>query len=1721
MSSTVFIRLAVPGNENGRNQHIDDQEQFVIKFMKEFKVYDEIYAKNYAEIDGERLKIKSPDGFGLSLPSFLDGISSLVCELKKRFRELSGTVILQDPALFNQRLHPSIRKQPTERILFGNILHDEFYNHFNVFFKPGFTSTHPNGPEINTIWTHFEFDKVWPVTTEFTVKEWDDNSETWVLAKYLISVEGDAIRQIIVDQRHQPLQGSCVKRIYFVMKTPVVIKKQVNPMSAPEKKSYSNRVLDLPCGHNPNLRSSEKVLTENKVFCLEFGYNTFDECTFHIILSRLRCRWNIPIECGRFFDYYRKDIPHVIEDHKKSPYITEKPCDLSDRDFSDFLNAIFPQSRSGGDRKVADRISERRFTYTYLIEALLSRGSSVKDQLLLHRDRWLKFLRIIYDHVDDDADNSFWQRHNIYFQYFLSEKKGFQLCEAALEDLLNHVDNRPRLGDLIKVFKRLCLARKESGLSNQITEEEWKEGYRKVRKVILTPTRIIFLAPETIMANRAINGADHDGTRIIRATFRDDNFQKMRYNQLRDLLEERTLNHLRDGFVIYGRGFSYLASSNSQMRDGGAYFMERWNKTQLAEYKERYPRIRFPDPSFKPKIIDYRKKLGKFSKTGSIPKAMARLGQCFTQARRCDGVEICLQDYTMIVDAVGGAGQYKFTDGVGCISARLAAKICQSISIKCLPSAYQIRFRGLKGMLAIEPSIDEIADYFLNIYRKGFMIKESIESADLEPYTFKCLFRGSQLKFHSSRGKVEEWPIEMVKWSSPTPVTLNKPFINILDQVSAMQSLKCHKRVTARIEELLSMEMVNYSKWIVNEEQCRNRLEGMPRRVHFATLERKYGFVLSAEPFFRSIVKAAIDSSMSRLLRKLQIPIPSHLGRSVFGVVDETGQLQYGQVFVRYTENVDNKSPLKDFGTTLTGKVLVTKFPSLCEGDVRMYEAVDIPELYHLKDVIVFPQTGPRSQPDEMAGSDLDGDEYAVIWDAELFFERNEPAFAYSSEKPEVPFTSSEMDHKMNLFYAEYMKQEDVGVTSTNHLHQSDQFGINSDVCNAIAVKNAMALDYSKSGVAPPPLTSEWTFNHVTGINEPPERSERRPDFAANRYNGNVSYQSSRLLGQLHRELRCVNDVLASSSAKQVPIEIDPLLVWKRWEKYAEVARVQMIRYNGQLRSIMDTFGINTEAEIFSGCYREIRNRHSEREQDDMSLYNTETIIETQMTEIYRKYREQFFAEFLEGENAYMRLTEVENSRMSDDEKDVLRRVCREPNNKMMAKAVAYYRVCYAAAQKTGDQKLSFAWIAYDILNTVRQKNMFASDDILVPRPPQFKAICNHRKTFIDDDKQECIKNGGTHKFGKFIDRLLVTSSPFAPPLLDKQEERATDIIISYVQNNLELQKCLFIIESWAKAKGLLSDNLKTPQNGLKWYHLALMVIMVGTNKLGYLIDENQRQSESSIIDFIPPSNIISQAPRNKLSTANQDPPNPRKLTDTDLDRLTLSFFHYLSTQDFRRLRNLNFKPFGLSSLFMRGEWIEYHTAATQTYFNILLNLRFDDLPISTDRILDRRSNVIEGDPFVVELPFGIKEKELLEKLRENSTCVEIQGRVDKKFVEGVERFVISCRGTIEAINQLKDFAIIKLPRYQYQQNERMAKPLAHLVYYQVMGEKYVDKKPNRPKNQKNDKGRNRRSMPERQVSMPGPIAPRRGGQYGHAFQGGPSRQTVGGAIQELSEDCF
>ena len=54
---------------------------------------------------------------------------------------------------------------------------------------------------------------------------------------------------------------------------------------------------------------------------------------------------------------------------------------------------------------------------------------------------------------------------------------------------------------------------------------------------------------------------------------------------------------------------------------------------------------------------------------------------------------------------------------------------------------------------------------------------------------------------------------------------------------------------------------------------------------------------------------------------------------------------------------------------TVQGCVVVAKNPCLHPGDVRVLQAVAVPQLKHLVNVVVFPILGERPHPNELSGS--------------------------------------------------------------------------------------------------------------------------------------------------------------------------------------------------------------------------------------------------------------------------------------------------------------------------------------------------------------------------------------------------------------------------------------------------------------------------------------------------------------------------------------------------------------------------------------------------------------------------------------------------------------------------------------------------------------------------------------------------------------------------------
>lgn len=118
---------------------------------------------------------------------------------------------------------------------------------------------------------------------------------------------------------------------------------------------------------------------------------------------------------------------------------------------------------------------------------------------------------------------------------------------------------------------------------------------------------------------------------------------------------------------------------------------------------------------------------------------------------------------------------------------------------------------------------------------------------------------------------------------------------------------------------------------------------------------------------------------LKKLKEKSHVQIPLNTGRMLLGVVDETDSLQYGQVFIQLCDLDGQRQIIEN------RKILVTKNPAHFPGDIRKLDAVNCPALHHLYECIVFPARGNRPHPNEISGSDLDGDEVCTSLLVQIF----------------------------------------------------------------------------------------------------------------------------------------------------------------------------------------------------------------------------------------------------------------------------------------------------------------------------------------------------------------------------------------------------------------------------------------------------------------------------------------------------------------------------------------------------------------------------------------------------------------------------------------------------------------------------------------------------------------------------------------------------------------
>ena len=227
----------------------------------------------------------------------------------------------------------------------------------------------------------------------------------------------------------------------------------------------------------------------------------------------------------------------------------------------------------------------------------------------------------------------------------------YKQASVALDKLALQVDKH-RFTDLKKQLKKNL--KDASKFCESDDELEYSEC-RFVRRVIITPTRCLFLPAELAYENRILrqNGEEY----CLRIAFRDEDFYKLRSYEVSRAAEilSRIESTLNQGIQIGQRHYEFLACSNSQLRDHGCWLYARDQSGNTAAT-----------------IRDW---MGDFSDITCVATYIARMGQCFSKSEESVNIFNTDVEDHMEKDIMTTDGEYCFSDGIGKVSPDLAEKV--------------------------------------------------------------------------------------------------------------------------------------------------------------------------------------------------------------------------------------------------------------------------------------------------------------------------------------------------------------------------------------------------------------------------------------------------------------------------------------------------------------------------------------------------------------------------------------------------------------------------------------------------------------------------------------------------------------------------------------------------------------------------------------------------------------------------------------------------------------------------------------------------------------------------------------------------------------------------------------------------------------------------------------------------------------------------------------
>lgn len=568
---------------------------------------------------------------------------------------------------------------------------------------------------------------------------------------------------------------------------------------------------------------------------------------------------------------------------------------------------------------------------------------------------------------------------------------------------------------------------------------------------------------------------------FLRVTFQDDNRMTLRHNTtmniaIKELLRRRYKRALVDGIDVAGRHFEFLGYSMSGLKQHSVFFVHPF------EFDLENRRTWMTA-----EVI--RGTLGDFSMIARKPALLAaRWAQVFSASS--PSVTLNPQEIRPIEDCRSASGSL-FTDGCSPMSPELARIIWtvlrgqqkSAARAKLIPSGYQIRVGGAKGVIFVDPTLT------------GKVL---------------CL-RKSQTKFETNATLT----VDIASTSShPIRMFLNRPLIILLEHLGVEDTTF----IELQNDAIHSVDCTRYS---FQEASKLFQQHGFGASFRLASLfnnlvkqlklpdDSIYAHVLQCDLITTSLAYAA-----THVLREIKfrgrIAVPGSF--TLIGVSDEWGCLREGQIYATIRDERDG------IHQAVEGRVLITRSPQIHPGDVQFVTAVRHPKLAHLNNVVVFSCEGDRSLPSCLGGGDLDGDIYNLILNPDLFPTRTVAPGSYQGlghKETEGPCTISDVAD----FVINYVESDLVGMISNRHLCIADLHSLGPECqdCLLLAEYASHAVDFPKTG-------TPVDFSKL-----PRAPGRVKPDFLSTEVTDTSSpdssfYPSKKILGQLYRRVPLRDD---------------------------------------------------------------------------------------------------------------------------------------------------------------------------------------------------------------------------------------------------------------------------------------------------------------------------------------------------------------------------------------------------------------------------------------------------------------------------------------------------------------------------------------------------------------------------------------------------------------------